>query len=58
MDKASKLETIYNRIHEVRMRFEVLLRDAQISQLEAIAGGSDPAAALAAFDARKAQLRR
>ena len=31
VDKATKLETIYNRIHEVRMRFEVLLRDAEIS---------------------------
>ncbi len=30
VDKATKLETIYNRIHEIRMRFEVLLRDAQI----------------------------
>lgn len=30
VDKATKLETIYNRIHEVRMRFEVLLRDAEI----------------------------
>ncbi|WP_345939961.1 HD domain-containing phosphohydrolase [Shewanella colwelliana] len=31
VDKGSKLEVIYNRIHEVRMRFEVLWRDAQIS---------------------------
>jgi HD-GYP domain-containing protein (c-di-GMP phosphodiesterase class II)/ABC-type amino acid transport substrate-binding protein len=30
VDKGSKLETIYNRIHEVRMRFEVLWRDAEI----------------------------
>lgn len=30
VDKATKLETIYNRIHEVRMRFEVLYRDAVI----------------------------
>ncbi|WP_367155686.1 HD domain-containing phosphohydrolase [Methylomonas sp. HYX-M1] len=35
VDKASKLETIYNRIHEVRMRFEVLWRDAQIDYLTA-----------------------
>ena len=33
VDKAVKLETIYNRIHEIRMRFEVLLRDAQIEFL-------------------------
>lgn len=30
VDKGSKLETIYNRIHEIRMRFEVLWRDAEI----------------------------
>lgn len=30
VDKGSKLETIYNRVHEVRMRFEVLWRDAEI----------------------------
>ena len=30
VDKGSKLETIYNRIHEVRMRFEVLHRDVEI----------------------------
>lgn len=30
IDKSTKLETIYNRIHEIRMRFEVLWRDAEI----------------------------
>lgn len=34
VDKGTKLETIYNRIHEIRMRFEVLRRDAQIRLLE------------------------
>jgi HD-GYP domain-containing protein (c-di-GMP phosphodiesterase class II) len=34
VDKSSKLETIYNRIHEVRMRFEVLWRDVQIEYLK------------------------
>jgi HD-GYP domain-containing protein (c-di-GMP phosphodiesterase class II) len=34
VDKATKLETIYDRIHEVRMRFEVLKRDAHIQLLE------------------------
>jgi HD-GYP domain-containing protein (c-di-GMP phosphodiesterase class II) len=33
VDKATKLETIYNRINEVRMRFEVLWRDAEIDYL-------------------------
>ena len=31
VDKGTKLEAIYNRIHEVRMRFEVLWRDAELS---------------------------
>ncbi|WP_318447686.1 HD-GYP domain-containing protein [Photobacterium leiognathi] len=30
IDKSVKLETIYNRIHEIRTRFEVLWRDAEI----------------------------
>lgn len=43
VDKATKLETLYDRIHEVRMRFEVLKRDAEISCLKAIAAGGDEA---------------
>lgn len=39
VDKATKLETVYNRIHEIRMRFEVLLRDAMIERLEALNAG-------------------
>ena len=34
VDKSTKLETIYNRIHEIRMRFEVLWRDLQIACLK------------------------
>ncbi|RBA25536.1 HD domain-containing phosphohydrolase [Herminiimonas fonticola] len=41
VDKATKLETIYDRIHEVRMRFEVLKRDAEIDCLRAIASGEN-----------------
>lgn len=40
VDKGSKLETIYNRIHEVRMRFEVLWRDAEIDYWKKIAQGN------------------
>ena len=36
VDKGTKLETIYNRIHEVRMRFEVLWRDAEIEYLKSV----------------------
>ncbi len=72
IDKATKLETIYNRVHEVRMRFEVLLRDAEITRLNAIiaAGptlamspsgntvpdGGAAASANTQFEARKKQL--
>jgi hypothetical protein len=31
VDKATKLEAIRNRIHEVRLRFEVLWRDAELA---------------------------
>ncbi|MGR5094169.1 HD domain-containing phosphohydrolase [Vibrio maritimus] len=34
VDKGTKLETNYNRINEVRMRFEVLWRDAEIEVLK------------------------
>ena len=34
VDKATKLETIYNRIHEIRNRFELLRRDAHIEYLK------------------------
>ena len=56
VDKATKLETIYNRIHEVRMRFEVLLRDAAIVRLEATASGVAAVDAEAIYSERKRQL--
>ncbi|GAB2880521.1 phosphohydrolase [Uliginosibacterium flavum] len=31
VDKATKLESLYNRIHEVRMRFELLKREAEVA---------------------------
>lgn len=45
VDKATKLETIYNRIHEIRTRFEVLKRDALIEALQAEAGEAGSARA-------------
>jgi HD-GYP domain-containing protein (c-di-GMP phosphodiesterase class II) len=56
VDKATKLETIYNRVHEVRTRFEVLLRDAEIERLKAVSSGTDPGDAARRFEARRAQL--
>ncbi|GHA11326.1 HD domain-containing phosphohydrolase [Oceanisphaera arctica] len=41
IDKATKLETIYNRLHEIRTRFEVLKRDADIIYWQGRADGED-----------------
>jgi len=46
VDKATKLETIYNRIHEVRMRFEVAKREAEIEYYKALADGAGDAGKL------------
>ncbi|USX28462.1 GAF domain-containing protein [Oxalobacteraceae bacterium OTU3CINTB1] len=63
VDKATKLETISDRITTIDTRFEVLLRDAEIAALKqklAAGGAADPAR-LAAIDAelarRQAMLR-
>jgi response regulator RpfG family c-di-GMP phosphodiesterase len=57
IDKATKLETIYSRIHEVRTRFEVLLRDSDIERLNEIVAGQDPLQAMVRHDARVAELQ-
>ncbi len=44
VDKATKLETIYDRIHEIRMRFEVLKRQAEIDYWRGRVEGGDEAA--------------
>lgn len=41
VDKSTKLEMIYDRIHEIRMRFEVLKCYAKIKCLEKITAGTD-----------------
>ncbi|HJT11266.1 MAG TPA: HD domain-containing phosphohydrolase [Dongiaceae bacterium] len=51
VDKATKLETIYDRIHEVRMRFEVLKREVEIAHWQAVAKGGDPDALRDRMDA-------
>ena len=56
VDKATKLETIYNRIHEIRTRFEVVKRDAEIEYLRAVMAGGDEGALRAARDARLVEL--
>ncbi|AVA35055.1 HD-GYP domain-containing protein (c-di-GMP phosphodiesterase class II) [Cupriavidus metallidurans] len=56
IDKATKLETLYDRIHEVRMRFEVLKRDAEIQCLQSIAAGEPLPIAQARRDAEIVRL--
>lgn len=41
VDKATKLETVNNRIHEIRNRFEILRRDAHIAYLQKRLNESD-----------------
>jgi hypothetical protein len=56
VDKSTKLETLYDRIHEIRMRFEVLKRDAEIRYREALLGGGDRAALKSALEAELRQI--
>jgi HD-GYP domain-containing protein (c-di-GMP phosphodiesterase class II)/HAMP domain-containing protein len=53
VDKATKLETLYDRIHEIRTRFEVLKRDVWISYWQALAEGGE---ATQLADQRQQQL--
>ncbi|WP_394558870.1 HD domain-containing phosphohydrolase [Aquipseudomonas alcaligenes] len=57
VDKATKLETLYNRIHEVRMRFEVLWRDAEVEYWQGLAGGGDQEALQLTLERRQAELQ-
>lgn len=56
VDKATKLETIYDRIHEIRMRFELLKRDAWVGYWQGIASGGNEAALAALRDETLAAL--
>ncbi|EHP29852.1 metal dependent phosphohydrolase [Sulfurimonas gotlandica GD1] len=56
VDKATKLETINNRIHEIRTRFEVLFRDTQITYLESQLKGENKEEALEKMQNTQKQL--
>jgi hypothetical protein len=56
VDKATKLETIYNRLHEIRTRFEVVMRDAEIAYLKAVLAGGDEASLRRERDRRLAEI--
>ncbi len=50
MDKATKLETIYDRIHEVEFRFAVAKKEAEISMLRSCMSGKDESEAKAELE--------
>ncbi|WED24181.1 metal-dependent phosphohydrolase [Vibrio sp. JC009] len=50
VDKATKLETIYDRIHEIRMRFELLKAQKETDCWKQINSGGDKAQLLAELD--------
>jgi HD-GYP domain-containing protein (c-di-GMP phosphodiesterase class II) len=50
VDKATRLETLYDRIHEVRTRFELLKREAEARCWQRIADGADRDAELAGLE--------
>jgi len=56
VDKSTKLETIYDRIHEIRMRFEVLKRDAEIDYWQQLADGGDAQQLKSELQAKQSQL--
>ncbi len=56
MDKATKLEAIFDRLNIVQGRYEVKKRDAKIAYLEALAAGDDETAAKATYDAECTRL--
>jgi len=58
MDKGTKLEASHNRIHEIRTRFEVLWRDAEIDYWQRRHAGAETEEALATELARRRQRLR
>lgn len=57
IDKATKLESVHNRIHDIRTRFEVLWRDAEIAHLRRMMDGANQAASLEQRDEEQAALQ-
>ena len=56
VDKATKLETIYNRIHEILNRFEIVKRDRVIDYLKAVIDGGDAETLRAELETQLAQI--
>jgi HD-GYP domain-containing protein (c-di-GMP phosphodiesterase class II) len=59
VDKATRLETITNRLHEIRTRFEVMWRDAEIEYLQSLNEGTvNGAEATDRLERRLDEIRR
>ncbi|BAJ03767.1 HD domain-containing phosphohydrolase [Shewanella violacea] len=58
VDKGTKLEAVYNRIHEVRMRFEVLWRDAEIDYLKRVCATEPSELLTAELENKRQQLQQ
>ncbi|MBW7860176.1 MAG: GAF domain-containing protein [Rhodocyclaceae bacterium] len=56
VDKATKLQSLNDRIDLVDTRFEVIRRDARIACLEAVAAGIDPLAAKGSLEQQLEQM--
>lgn len=56
VDKATKLQTIFDRIHLLDTRFEVLKRDAEIAMLRAMAAGGDAESLRTEYESRLVQI--
>ena len=57
-EKSARLETVYNRIHEIRQRFEILRRDAHIEYLKKrLAGKTSSEVLLNEFSIRVKKLK-
>jgi len=56
VDKSTKLETICDRLHEIRNRFEVVKRDAVIDHLKAIIDGGNPEDLRTGLEAQLAKI--
>ena len=56
VDKSTKLETIYDRIHEIRMRVEVMKREAEIAYLRDALESGDSQEKRAELEKRLAEL--
>ncbi|WP_148714596.1 HD domain-containing phosphohydrolase [Chitinolyticbacter meiyuanensis] len=56
VDKATKLETLYDRIHEIRTRFEVLKSQAELAYWQGLAAGGTSEELAVVRDAELARL--